>query len=319
MTTDSVAISKTVKVDNLVKRFGKFTAVDDISFDVNKGEIFGFLGPNGAGKSTTIRMLCGIIKPTSGDGYVGGYSIKDQNDNIKLISGYMSQKFSLYGDLSPWENLEFYSGAYGLSGSEKVDRINWALNMSGLEDRKDDLTANLSVGYKQRLALGASLLHQPSILFLDEPTAGVDPVSRRDFWDLIYKLSSDGVTIFVTTHYMDEAEHCDRIAFIDKGKLIKLDSPTALKQYSGSDRIYELQVKEWFQAFNLLRAKSDQIGDISLFGTKIHIDLKFENVAVINSILSEENIPIISFNKIQPSLEDVFVSLLKPDIESESE
>jgi ABC-2 type transport system ATP-binding protein len=214
-----------VEVRGLTKKFGDFTAVDNISFVVQKGEIFGFLGPNGAGKSTTIRILCGIIEPTAGEGLVDGFSILKEREQIKSITGYMSQKFSLYEDLTPYENLEFYGGVYGLKSKKRKERVEWALEMSGLESRRDDITSELPVGYRQRLALGASLLHEPSILFLDEPTAGVDPLSRRSFWDLIYKLSASGVTVFVTTHYMDEAEHCDRIAFIDRGRLIKLDSP----------------------------------------------------------------------------------------------
>ena len=301
-----------VKVQNLTKKFGDFTAVDDISFEVKKGEIFGFLGPNGAGKSTTIRILCGIIGPTSGEGFVHGYSILKEQGSIKRTTGYMSQKFSLYEDLTPYENLEFYGGVYGLDSNARKDRIEWALNMSDLSGRRDDLTSGLPMGYKQRLALGASLLHKPSILFLDEPTAGVDPLSRRSFWDLIYELSRSGVTVFVTTHYMDEAEHCDRIAFIDRGKLIRLDSPTALKQIDLTATIIEIITDDWMRTFNLLRDKKDVFGEVSLFGTKIHLSFAGDDYSRVKAFLNENNIGIKSLRPVVPSLEDVFVSLLKP-------
>ncbi len=301
-----------VWVKNLTRKFGDFTAVDNISFNVGKGEIFGFLGPNGAGKSTTIRMLCGIIEQTSGDGYVGGYSIRGENDRIKKITGYMSQKFSLYNDLTPAENLEFYSGVYGMPAAKRRERMEWALEMSGLESRRHDLTGDLPQGFKQRLALGAAILHQPSILFLDEPTAGVDPLSRRDFWELIYSLSASGVTVFVTTHYMDEAEHCDRIAFIDKGILIKLDTPRALKNLQLSGRIFEIIAAEWLKAFNLLRNERRGFGEVSLFGTKIHLNFIGDDFSAVESLLREKNIPVESARHIPPSLEDVFVALLRP-------
>lgn len=315
---DSHGISDpAVSVKNLTRMFGDFAAVDNIGFDVRRGEVFGFLGPNGAGKSTTIRMLCGIIKPTSGEGSVDGYSIHKDSERIKLITGYMSQKFSLYRDLTPYENLEFYSGVYGLSGDSQKRRIDWALDMAGLLDRKDDLTGNLPVGFQQRLALGAAVLHEPSILFLDEPTAGVDPLSRRSFWDLIHKLSSSGVTVFVTTHYMDEAEHCDRIAFIDRGKLIKLDSPAALKKEGDSENIYELVASDWRIAFDRLRKNRDRFGAVSLFGTNIHLSIPHEKSAEVSSFLTTEGIEFLSFKEIAPSLEDIFVSLLHTDDDTE--
>ncbi|MCK4496320.1 MAG: ABC transporter ATP-binding protein [Candidatus Aminicenantes bacterium] len=218
-----------IEVENLTKRFGRFTAVDGTSFSVKKGEIFGFLGPNGAGKSTTIRMLCGILRPTSGTAVVGGYRIDAQPEEIKKIIGYMSQKFTLYQDLTVEENIDFYGGIHGLSPSIKKERKKWVLKMAGLEGRENSLTKKLSGGWKQRLSLGCAILHQPDILFLDEPTASVDPVSRRDFWDLIYNLSEEGTTVFVTSHYMDEVERCHRIAIIFSGKIIALGSPRALK------------------------------------------------------------------------------------------
>lgn len=218
-----------IEVHSLTKRFGAFTAVDSISFQVRRGEVFGFLGPNGAGKSTTIKMLCGILSPTSGNAHVGGFRIDTQPENIKEIIGYMSQKFTLYADLTVEENIHFYGGIHGLSSSQIQERKQWILQMSGLEGREKFLTKNLAGGWRQRLSLGCAILHKPQILFLDEPTASVDSVSRRDFWDLIYVLSGEGTTVFVTSHYMDEVERCHRLAIIYSGKIIALGSPRELK------------------------------------------------------------------------------------------
>lgn len=215
---------------NLVKRFGTFCAVDHISFEVPRGAIFGFLGPNGAGKSTTIRMLCGILPPTGGEGHVAGFDILRQTEQIKASIGYMSQKFSLYGDLTVEENIDFYSGIYRVPAAKKKERKDWVLQMADLTDRRLMRTADLSGGWKQRLALGCSILHEPPILFLDEPTSGVDPISRRSFWDLIYQLSENGVTIFITTHYMEEAEYADCLAFIYNGKIVAQGTPRELKR-----------------------------------------------------------------------------------------
>ena len=218
-----------VVVDNLEKRFGGFVAVDRVSFQVNRGEIFGFLGPNGAGKSTTIRMLCGILAPSGGSGTVAGFDILTQPERIKANIGYMSQKFSLYQDLTVEENIDFYAGIYCIPPEKKRRRKEWVIEMSGLAEHRRRPTAVLSGGWKQRLALGCAIMHEPPIVFLDEPTSGVDPISRRQFWDLIYELSGQGVTVFVTTHYMDEAEYCDRLGLIYRGQLIALDTPRALK------------------------------------------------------------------------------------------
>jgi len=218
-----------VVVENLEKRFGSFVAVDRVSFQVRRGEVFGFLGPNGAGKSTTIRMLCGILTPTAGRGTVAGFDIRTQPEQIKANIGYMSQKFSLYQDLTVEENIDFYSGIYCIPREKKRQRKEWVIEMSGLAEHRHHLTSILSGGWKQRLALGCAILHEPPIIFLDEPTSGVDPISRRQFWDLIYDLSSRGVTIFVTTHYMDEAEYCNRLGLIYRGELIALGTPHELK------------------------------------------------------------------------------------------
>jgi drug efflux transport system ATP-binding protein len=219
-----------IEVSELTKRFGAFTAVDHISFGVNKGEIFGFLGPNGAGKSTTTRTLCGIIRPTSGRGRVGGFDIASQSEEVKKIIGYMPQRFTLYGDLTVEENLDFFAGIHHLAPEREEERKAWVLKMAGLEGRENSLTRELSGGWRQRLSLGCAILHEPDILFLDEPTASVDPISRRDFWDLIYELAGRGTTILVTSHYMDEVERCQRIAIIYSGKIIGLGSPKELKR-----------------------------------------------------------------------------------------
>ncbi|MDC7224183.1 MAG: ABC transporter ATP-binding protein [Spirochaetales bacterium] len=220
----------TVSVRNLTRRFGDFTAVDRISFTVKKGEIFGFLGANGAGKTTTIRMLCGLLAPTEGEGKVAGYDMKRESGKIKGSIGYMSQKFSLYDDLTARENLEFYGGIYGLSRDSFARRSKELFPLIGLEGLEDRMTSSLPLGWKQRLALCAGLLHDPPLIFLDEPTSGVDPLSRRDFWKLIYRLSHMGKTLFVTTHYMDEAEYCHRVSIMKQGRIIELDDPRRLKE-----------------------------------------------------------------------------------------
>jgi ABC-2 type transport system ATP-binding protein len=229
-----------VHLANLVKRFGDFVAVDNVSLDVAPGEIFGFLGPNGAGKSTTIRILCGLLAPTSGAASVGGFDVASQPEDVRQNIGYMSQKFSLYNDLTVEENIEFFGGVYGVSGLKLPERRDYVLKMAGIEDRRASKTADLPGGLKQRLALGCAILHEPPILFLDEPTSGVDPVARRSFWDLIYELSAAGHTIFVTTHYMDEAEYCHRIALMYAGRVIALGSPDELKVSTGVHSMEEV-------------------------------------------------------------------------------
>ena len=221
---------KAVSVSKLSRRFGKFIAVDEISFEVNKGEIFGFLGANGAGKTTAIKMLCGLLKPTSGEATVAGFNINSETAKIKKNIGYMSQKFSLYDDLTVKENIEFYGGIYGLSREKISGKTAQLLSELNLDKMKNSLTKSLPLGWKQRLALSTSLLHDPSIIFLDEPTGGVDPISRRNFWRIIYEIANRGKTVFVTTHYMDEAEYCNRISIMHKGKIIELGTPTGLKQ-----------------------------------------------------------------------------------------
>jgi ABC-2 type transport system ATP-binding protein len=248
-----------VTVENLERRFGSFVAVNRISFQVRRGEVFGFLGPNGAGKSTTIRMLCGILSPTGGTGTVAGFDIRTQPERIKANIGYMSQKFSLYQDLTVEENIDFYSGIYRIAAAEKAERKQWVLEMAGLAEHRRRLTSVLSGGWKQRLALGCAIIHRPPIVFLDEPTSGVDPISRRRFWDLIYHMSGEGVTVFVTTHYMDEAEYCGRLGLIYRGELIALGTPEELKRQAVPPGTTSLpSLEEVFVSLIEARDRADQ-------------------------------------------------------------
>ena len=300
-----------VEVKDLVKKFGDFTAVDKISLEVNRGEIFGFLGPNGSGKTTTIRMLCGLLTPTSGWGKVAGFDVPKDSERIKAHIGYMSQKFSLYQDLTVEENIDFYSGIYKVPKGIKKQRKEWVLEMAGLVEKRGNLTSQLAGGWKQRLALGCALLHDPPILFLDEPTAGVDPSSRRDFWDLIYQLSQRGTTIFVTTHYMDEVEHCDRIGLIFEGKIIARGSPEYLKTELMSDKVIYLECERCPDALVLL-GKEENIKEVALYGKGLHLMVENVNMSLplIQKVLNNQGININKIERISPSLEDVFVSLV---------
>ena len=301
-----------VEVERLTRRFGTFTAVDDVNFRVQKGEIFGFLGPNGAGKSTTIRMLCGLLAPSSGSGWVGGYDIGTEAEQIKKNIGYMSQKFSLYEDLTVEENIDFYGGIYGLRSKRLEERKVWALTMAGLTEHRKRLTRILSGGWKQRLALACAILHEPPIIFLDEPTSGVDPISRRRFWDLIYNMADQGITVFVTTHYMEEAEYCDRIALIYNGKMIAIGSPMELKTRFMHDEIIDLRCVNPQALIEPLEALSE-VRDVTVFGAGLHIvtsDAKRAKV-VIKKCLDELNIKEVSVETIFPNMEDVFISLIE--------
>ncbi len=304
-----------IEVTELSKKFGSFTAVDRVSFNVKHGEIFGFLGANGAGKSTTIRMLIGLLEPTSGQAKVGGYDVKTQTDLLKKNIGYMSQKFSLYEDLTVEENIHFYGGVYGLSKEKVKERKKWVLEMAGLRGRDKSLTKTLSGGWKQRLALGCAILHKPKILFLDEPTSGVDPVSRRNFWDLINELSSQGVTILVTTHYLDEAEYCNNIILINAGSLIAQGSPKELKTEHITYPILEVETDNVVTALELLRTEP-WVVEISVFGTYLHVgvsDLDLGKKAI-RLTLTTKGIQIQRIEQIVPSLEDVFLHLLEQDM-----
>ena len=307
-----------VEITDLVKTFGSFTAVDHISLTVNRGEIFGFLGPNGAGKSTTIRMLCGILAPSSGRGKVSGFDIFTQAEKIKQNIGYMSQKFSLYEDLTVVENLNFFSGIYTILPSLIPERKEWVLKMAGLQEKRLAITRNLAGGWKQRLALGCAILHEPSILFLDEPTSGVDPLSRRQFWDLIYEMAGKGVTIFVTTHYLDEAEYCDRLALINQGRIIALGTPAELKSGHMPEDVWELETERLVEALGFLKGIAGTpleplLRGVAVFGNTLHVvTAKGADLApVIPALLARRQISVSRLEKIEPSLEDVFVALVE--------
>jgi ABC-2 type transport system ATP-binding protein len=301
-----------VTLRNLEKRFGDFIAVNRVSLDVRKGEIFGFLGPNGAGKSTTIRMLCGILAPTGGSGTVAGFDIITQAESIKENIGYMSQRFSLYEDLTVDENIDFFSGIYKIPAEKKKERKEWVIGMAGLAEHRSSRTAYLSGGWKQRLALGCAILHEPPIIFLDEPTAGVDPISRRNFWDLIYRLSGSGVTVFVTTHYMDEAEYCDRLGLIYRGELIALGTPDELKTHRMKEEIVEVTCNRPQDAMELVETLPG-VRHAALFGRGLHlvVDRAEEAIPAISAALAASGYSDVTPERIVASLEDVFVSLIE--------
>jgi len=301
-----------VEVEDLVKTFGSFVAVDHIHFQVEKGEIFGFLGPNGAGKSTTIRMLCGLLLPTSGKGSVSGFDIMRESEKIKQVIGYMSQKFSLYEDLTVEENLHFFGGIYGLSGSSQREREERVLEMTSLKELRDRMTRTLAVGWKQRVALGCAILHEPSILFLDEPTSGVDPISRRNFWRLIRQMGEREETAFVTTHYMDEAEYCDRLALIYQGKVIALGTPSELKLKTLPQGVLEVECDLLMPALDLLK-KEPWISEAAIFGDCLHVIVKegADPEREMSPLFSKHGIQLRKLGRIRPSLEDVFVSLIE--------
>jgi ABC-2 type transport system ATP-binding protein len=300
-----------VSLTEVVKRFGDFIAVDHISLEVAQGEIFGFLGPNGAGKSTTIRMLCGLLRPTSGEGRVNGLHIVTQAEKIKATLGYMSQRFSLYDDLRVEENMRLFGGIYGLDSRACKKRIEEVLLLTHLQERRLSLTRELPTGLKQRLALGCALLHQPPIIFLDEPTSGVDPGTRRAFWDLIYTLADEGVTVFVTTHYMEEAEYCNRIGLIDQGKLIALGSPAELKRQHLSGTIYEIGTLDVLAAIEALSGEKEVL-DAAVFGRALHVRLRkgVEAQLYLAPLLASAGLSIQQIRPVEPTLEDVFVALV---------
>jgi ABC-2 type transport system ATP-binding protein len=307
-------MNKAVVLKDVVKRFGEFTAVDHISMEIAAGEIFGFLGPNGAGKSTTIRMLCGLLRPSSGEGRVHGLDIVTQSEEIKSRLGYMSQRFSLYDDLRVEENMAFFGGIYGLESRLVRRRTEEVLRLTGLADRRTSMTKDLPGGLKQRLALGCALLHEPPIIFLDEPTSGVDPATRRNFWDLIYVLADQGVTVFVTTHYMEEAEYCNRIALIDRGRLIALGSPEELKKKHLQGSIYEVEMDDALQGAEAL-AGVEQILDAAVFGRSLHVRISDGQgpEMFLTGCLRKAGLTHGRIQRIDPSLEDVFVALVGRD------
>ncbi len=303
-----------IVVNELTKVFGEFTAVDHVSFSVSEGEIFGWLGPNGAGKTTTIRMLLGLMKPSSGHASVFGYDPAKQTKIMQAQVGYMSQQFTLYNELTAKENIRFYGRVYGLSPSELSRRQAELLQMADLEGHANVLTGNLSGGWKQRLALGCAIVHKPRVIFLDEPTAGVDPINRREFWELIYSMAKQGVTVLVTTHYMDEAELCQRVGFISQGRLVALDSPARLKQTQMRGRVLEISSPLPDRVMSVLKSVQQKralpLDEVALYGAQIHavIPAGEEFRQAVLRILEADNIPITSIEWIEPTLEDVFIS-----------
>jgi ABC-2 type transport system ATP-binding protein len=301
-----------IEVQHLTRRFGSFVAVDDLSFDVRAGEVFGFLGANGAGKSTTIRMLCGLLEPTSGTARVGGIDVSEDPEGVKRRIGYMSQKFSLYEPLTVDQNIRFFAGIYGLAGEHLERRRAFALEIAGLKGREHLVTRQLPGGWRQRLALGCAILHEPPIVFLDEPTGGVDPLSRREFWDLIADLSRSGVTVLVTTHYLDEAEHCHRLAIIQAGRLAALGTAGELKRVFAERPILEIQTPQPVAAMEVLERLSD-VEKPSIFGTSVHAVLRRADVdpATARDALTSAGIDVRSIERVSPSLEDVFLDVVE--------
>jgi ABC-2 type transport system ATP-binding protein len=310
-----------VEAVELTKKFGDFTAVDRVSFTIDRGMIFGFLGPNGAGKTTTIRMLLGLLKPTSGAATVLGFDIVKQTDEIKRRIGYMSQRFSLYDDLTVDENLNFYGRTYGVRGKRLRARKAFVLEMAGLVGRERELTRNLSGGWKQRLALGTAIIHEPEMLFLDEPTAGVDPISRRAFWDLLYDLAEEGTTIMVTTHYMDEAEHCQGLAFIQHGRIVAYGSPLGIKETEMRGQVLEIDCDQPALAIPALR-EMGAFEEVALYGALIHaVAADVEALKPqIERLFADAGVQLRTMDVIAPSLEDVFISSVRrPDLVQEEE
>jgi len=300
-----------VRAADLTKRFGDFTAVDRVGFEVAEGEVFGFLGPNGAGKTTTIKMLTGLLPPTSGEGRVAGIDVATDPDAVRRHIGYMSQAFSLYTDLTVGENLSLFSRLYGVPRERRAERRRWAVETAGLSGALDRLVAELPLGFKQRLALGAAVLHEPPILFLDEPTSGVDPLTRRRFWDLIYELAEGGTTVLTSTHSMDEAEHCTRLALMNRGKLIALGTPADVRS-SMDDPLLEVRVSDAPRAAEILQAL-DWVASAGLFGRLLHVVVDDARDAErrITEALEPEGITVERVERVEPSLEDAFISLVR--------
>jgi ABC-2 type transport system ATP-binding protein len=306
-----------IQVANLTKRFGKFLAVDRVSFEVFPGEVFGFLGPNGSGKSTTIRMLCGILLPSSGTGRVAGFDVARDPERVRQNIGYMSQRFSLYEELTVRENLDFFAGIYGIPPTAAAVRRDEVLSLAGLTDKRDALAQDLPGGLRQRLALACAVIHNPTVLFLDEPTAGVDPISRREFWALIRTMAAAGTAILVTTHYMDEAEHCRSLAFIYQGRLIASGRPSVLKaNLHGCLVEVHVAPDALVSTLNVLRTYP-QASEVALFGTAIHVTLSSPDAMPgLGALLQASNLRHAGIEAIVPSLGDVFVSLVTQEAEA---
>ncbi len=299
-----------VRVDGLVKRFGSFTAVDRVSFSAYRGEILGFLGPNGAGKSTVIRILCGLLRPSEGSVIVAGVDVGKDPEGVRHHIGYMSQKFSLYNDLEVSENLRFFAGLYGVDRGIAGDRIREAISLAGLQGHEHDLTGTLAGGWKQRLALGCALLHRPEILFLDEPTSGVDPMSRRQFWDLIHGMSGRGVTVFVSTHYMDEAEYCDRLVLMNRGRVVAMGTPPELRHLVKKGALLLAKCEPLGTALQILQG-SPGVAEAAVFGNSLHVRVEQAEDALVTlpAMLESRGVKCVSLKPIEASLEDVFVQL----------
>jgi ABC-2 type transport system ATP-binding protein len=306
-----------VVAEELTKRFGSFTAVDRVSFRIHPGEVFGWLGPNGAGKTTTIRMMLGLIQPSSGTLSVLGFNPVTQAKTMQAHVGYMSQLFTLYNDLTARENIRFYGRVYGLKRADQARRQEEILQMAGLEGREDTLTANLSGGWKQRLALGCAIVHNPQVVFLDEPTAGVDPISRREFWGLIYAMAKKGTTVLVTTHYMDEAELCQRVGFINQGRLVAVGTPEELKQNRMHGQVLEISTPDPDQAIRLLKEAqvrgSLPLEEVALYGAQIHVVVPYAETyrRPVRKLLEAGQVRVNSLEWIVPTLEDVFISTIR--------
>jgi ABC-2 type transport system ATP-binding protein len=306
----AMAPTSAIRVNGLTKRFGEFTAVDGVTFDVRQGEVVGYLGPNGSGKTTTIRMLCGILSPTAGTAEVMGVDVLKDPDGVKRRIGYMSQKFALYDDLTVLENLKFYAGVYEVPETQEASRLAEVLQMAGLESRSASPTTDLSGGWRQRLALGCAIIHRPPLLFLDEPTSGVDPVARREFWELIYQLAADGTTVFVTTHYMDEAEHCGRVGFMHLGHLLAFDTPRALKAEYLHGTTWLLEARPLLEAVEALSVLP------AVIQARLHGDRALAitepdqwSPATLTQALASQDITVASVEASEPTLEDVFTFL----------
>jgi ABC-2 type transport system ATP-binding protein len=311
-------IEAPVVAEGLVKRFDGFTAVDDVSFRIARGEIVGFLGPNGAGKSTIIRMLCGLLRPSEGRALVAGIDVARDPEGVREHIGYMSQKFSLYNDLTVVENLRFFGGIYQVPRTVLPGRIAFAVEMAGLTRREDSLVSTLAGGWKQRLALGCAILHQPPILFLDEPTSGVDPESRRRFWDLIHDLAAEGVTVLVSTHYMDEAEYCNRVALIDRGRLIEMASPSALKHHKLGGDLLVVECERMGAAIAVLH-EAPGVRDVAAFGNSIHILVESAASALeaLPTYLAQREVAVTRIERIKPTIEDIFVHMIGVEARAE--
>lgn len=306
-------MSLAIKAVDLTKKFGSFVAVNSISFEVEEGKIVGFIGANGAGKTTTMKMLCGLTRPTSGEAFVAGFDVAHHPEKVRQSIGYMSQRFSLYGDLTVQENIEFYGGVYGLSNSRLKERMEWVVAVADLAGKEDLLTSDLPLGWRQRLALGCAVLHQPKVVFLDEPTSGVDPVIRDKFWRLIGKLAQEGATIIVTTHHLEEAEFCESILMMHDGNIVVNGSPEGIRREYADLPLFEIETKNPFKVFNLLEPEP-WVTEAAILGGNVHVFAKTDDpVSAIKDILRKNKIDEFTIQKAAPTLEDIFVNANRVD------